>query len=407
MPPVDIAASVAAEFAKLRPAIAPHATVAIAVGSRGIAGLAQIVGSLVRLVVEAGGKPFLLPAMGSHGGATPEGQRDVLSAYGITEESAGAPVRSSLEVRQVGQTPEGAPVYASVDALAADAILVVNRVKPHTDFSGTLGSGLLKMCVVGLGKQRGAAAMHLAASLDGYEHAIRQMAGVLLRAAPIMGGLAILENQYHETARLVALRRDEMAAGEDRLLIEARELMPRLPFDTIDLLIVDWLGKNVSGTGMDTNVINRAVSGYSSLLQRGERPTPFIRRIFVRDLTPESHGNAIGIGLADVTTTRLVRAADLRTTGTNAFTALTPNTAKLPIHFDTDREAIERALASIPLAKPADGRVVRIRDTLSLTEFDLSEALWEAKMQPGLTALTAPRELEFGADGNLAPLGKA
>ncbi|MDO8542374.1 MAG: hypothetical protein Q7S40_18195 [Opitutaceae bacterium] len=401
--PLDLPSALAAEFEKLRPRITPNARIAVGVGSRGITRLAEIVGLVLDLLRGAGAQPFIIPAMGSHGGATPDGQREVLASYGITEATMRVPIRPSLEVRVVGETAEGASVYCSVEALAADGILVVNRVKPHTDFTGELGSGLLKMCVVGLGKHRGAAAMHLSASEHGHERAIRGMAGVLLRAAPILGGVAILENQFHETARVVALRREEMATGEDALLVEARRLMPLLPFEHIDLLIVDRLGKNISGTGMDTNVINRSVNGYSSSLQRGDRPSPFIRRIFVRDLTPESHGNAIGIGLADVTTTRLVRATDVRVTGVNALTSLTPQSAKLPIHFDSDREAIERTLGSVSAGSPADTRVVRIADTLSLAEFDISERLWaESGARPELTALSAVRDLAFDANGNIA-----
>lgn len=401
-PPVPIAPTVTAEFGKLSSRIRPGARIAIAVGSRGIAHLAEIVQTVVALVRAAGAEPFILPAMGSHGGATPAGQREVLAGYGVTEAAMGVAVRDSMEVRVVGETADAAPVFCSVEALGADGVLLVNRVKPHTDFRGTIGSGLLKMSVVGLGKHRGAAAMHMAAQLHGKERVIRTMAGVLLEQAPIIGGIAIIENQFHETARIAAVGRDDIAQAEMALLAEADRLMPRLPFDTIDLLIVDWLGKNISGTGMDTNVINRPVWGYSSLLQRGDRPTPFVRRIFVRDLTPDSHGNAIGIGLADVTTTRLIRAVDLRTTGTNALTALTPNTAKLPIHFDTDREAIERTLQSVATSDGAGARVVRIADTLSLTEFDISEALWrEATGSANLATLGEPRELAFGADGNL------
>jgi hypothetical protein len=289
-----------------------------------------------------------------------------------------------------------------VEVLGADGIILVNRIKPHTDFHGTLGSGLLKMCVVGLGKQTGAAAMHAAAVRSGHEQSIRQMAGVLISRIPILGGLAILENQYHETARLVAVPRAAMETAEEDLLAEARALMPLLPFEEIDLLVVDWIGKNISGAGLDPNVINRWVQGYVGGLMREGRSAPFIRRIFVRDLTPESHGNAIGIGLADVTTTRLVRAMNPRITGINALTSLTPQTAKIPIAFDTDREAIERTLGSLALDDVRAARVVRIADTLSLAEIDVSEALWsEVEGRPNLSVIEPSREFDFGADGNL------
>ena len=401
-PPVDINAAIATEFAQLRPGIRRGSRIAIGVGSRGIANLRAIVAAVIAEVRAAGGDPFIIPAMGSHGGATPEGQRDVLGTYEITEATMGVPIRASLEVRPVGTTVEGAPVYCSVEALAADGILVVNRIKPHTDFRGTLGSGLLKMCVIGLGKRTGAAAMHRAASRIGHERSIRGMAGVLLRTAPILGGIAILENQFHETARLVAVPHAAMATAEEALLEQARALMPLLPFDDIDLLIVDRLGKNISGAGLDPNVTNRWVQGYTSSLVQEDRSAPFIRRVFVRDLTPESHGNGIGIGLADVTTTRLVRAMDMRITGINALTSLTPNTAKIPIYFDTDREALERTLESLGLEDPRQARLVRIADTLSLAEMDVSESLWaSARPNAQLTPLGAPRDLAFDSAENL------
>ncbi len=399
--PLDLRATLTAEFAKLRSRIKPGARIAVGVGSRGITNLKPIVAEVLALLRAAGAEPFIFPAMGSHGGATPEGQCEILASYDITESSMRTPIRASLEVKRVGTTADDKPVWCSVEALAADGVLLINRVKPHTDFSGEIGSGLLKMAVVGLGKRTGAAEMHLAASELGHERAIRTMAGVLIRETPLLGGFAILENQFHETAKIVVLPREEMETGEDALLVEARRLMPLLPFDEIDLLIVDRIGKNISGTGMDPNVIMRSIDGYSSHLRRDGRPAPFIRRIFVRDLTPETHGNAIGIGLADLTTTRLVRAMDTKISFINALTALTPQSAKLPIYFDTDREAIERALASLP--DPAGARIVRIADTLSLAELEVSESLWAVvKSRSELTALGEARELSVDASGNLA-----
>jgi hypothetical protein len=401
-PALDLATAIAGEFAKLRSRLKPGATIAVGVGSRGITNLKEIVALVIAQLRAAGARPFIFPAMGSHGGATPEGQTEILASYDVTQQAMGVPIRASLEVREVGRTADNQPVFCSTEALAADGIVLINRIKPHTDFTGELGSGLLKMAVVGLGKRAGAAAMHLAASELGHEHAIRTMAGVLIREAPLLGGVAILENQFHETARIVVLRQEEMATGEDALLVEARALMPLLPFDEIDLLIVDRIGKNISGTGMDPNVIQRSIDGYSSSLQRAGRPAPFIRRIFVRDLTPETHGNALGIGLADLTTTRLIRATDTRVMGLNSLTALTPQSAKLPIAFDTDREAIERALASLPLPDVAAARIVRIADTLSVADMEISESLWaELRGRAGIKVLGEPRPMTFGADGNL------
>lgn len=393
----------AAEFARLRPQVKLGARIAVGVGSRGIANLRAIVAHVIAELRAAGAAPFIIPAMGSHGGATPEGQRELLAGYDITEATMGVPVRASLDVRELGRTPEGIPVLCSTEALSADGILLINRIKPHTDFFGTIGSGLLKMAVIGLGKHAGAAAMHRAATRLGHEVAIRGIARVLLERAPVLGGIAILENQFHETARIAAVPHAGLEAAEEKLLVEARALMPLLPFAEIDLLIVDWIGKNISGAGMDPNVTNRGVQGYSSGLVREGRAAPFVRRIFVRGVTPESHGNAVGIGLADVTTARLVREMDTRVTSINALTAMSPQAAKIPIAFDTDREAIERALGSLAIDDVRTARVARIADTLSLAEFDISEALWaEARGSPGLTAVSEPREMVFGLDGTLA-----
>lgn len=404
LPPLDVRAVLARELGAVRSAVKPGARIAVAVGSRGIANLDTIVATTIAWLKAAGAQPFILPAMGSHGGATPDGQRGVLATYGITETAMGAPVRASLEVRQIGVSAEGVPVFCSVEAMAADGVVVINRVKPHTDFaSDTLGSGLLKMCVVGLGKRVGAATMHGAAMRIGYEPAIRGIARVIEREAPILCGVAILENQFHQTAKLAVVPHGGFEPGEAQLFSEARRLMPLLPFEEIDLLIVDRLGKNISGAGMDPNVIGRSVHGYTSELGRMGRRAPFIRRIFLRDLTPETHGNAIGLGMADVTTTRLVRAMDQRTTYINALTSLTPQSAKIPIHFDRDREALERTLESLALADGATARVVRIANTLELETLDVAEAmLGEVRQRDDLSVIGEACDLAFDTDGNLA-----
>ena len=400
--PPDIEATIAAEFAKLLPHLRPDARIAVGVGSRGITRLADIIAAVLAQLRSAGAQPFIIPAMGSHGGATPDGQREVLASYGVTESAMGAPILASLETRQIGVTSEGVPVFCSTDALEADGIVLVNRIKPHTDFFGALGSGLVKMSVIGLGKRDGATAMHHAAMHHGYERVIRSMAAVMLRSAPVLAGVAILENQFHDTARLIALPRGEIEAAEDVLLAESRTLMPLLPFEEMDLLIVDRIGKNISGAGMDPNVTGRSIHGYSSMLARDDRPAPFVRRIFVRGLTPETHGNAIGIGMADFTTTRLVHAMDRRATFINSLTAMTPQSAKVPIHFDTDREALDLALDSLSLPERQAARIVRIADTLSLAEFEISESLApEVRRHTGLIVLDEPRAIVFGADGNL------
>ena len=380
----------------------PGACVAVAVGSRGISHLAPIVCEVVAILRAAGHQPFIVPAMGSHGGATSEGQGRLLADYGITEASVGVPIRAAMEAECMGRTEEGVDLFCSVEALRADAIVLVNRVKPHTDFGGPIGSGLLKMAVVGLGKQAGALAFHRAAHRLGYEQTLRTLARTALRRLPICCGVAILEGPSHDIAGLRVVPAAEMEAREPELVAEAARLMPRLPFDEIDLLIVDRLGKNISGTGMDPNVIGRQIHGYS-LLESEQRFRPFIRRIFVRDLTPETHGNATGIGMADFTTTRLVEAIDRKATYTNALTAMSLQGSKIPIHFDTDRECIAQALASLPLADPLEARIVRIADTLSLEVMELSETYaGEVRQSPRFEILGSPAEMEFDAAGNLA-----
>lgn len=404
-PPLDLKSAVETEFAKIRGGIKPGNKIAVAVGSRGITSLDKIVRELVRLLKSAGAEVFIVPAMGSHAGATPEGQTEILAGYGVSKAALGVPVRAAMDVRVIGKTEDGLDIQFSAEALRADGIIVVNRIKPHTDFAGGIGSGLLKMIVVGLGKRAGAAAYHLESSRLGYERVLRTIARESLRLAPILGGLGIVENQRHETARLEFLSRDEIERGEERLFLEAKRLMPKLPFDDIDLLIVDRIGKNISGSGMDPNIIGRGVHGYLSSLGNQHHLTPFIRRLFVRGLTPETHGNAIGIGLADLTTTRLVREMDKPVTYINSLTSLTPNCAKIPIHFDTDREAIAAALRSIGLPDARTARVIRIADTLSLEQMQISEAYAEPlKQLSTLTQTSAPVEMLFDREGNLLPL---
>ncbi|MBI3415974.1 MAG: DUF2088 domain-containing protein [Verrucomicrobia bacterium] len=404
-PSLNLEAVLETEFTKIRSQIKPGKKIAVAVGSRGITNLDQIVAGLVRLLKNAGAEVFIVPAMGSHAGATPEGQTEILAGYGVSEAALGVPVRATMDVRVLGKTGDGLELQFSAEALRADGIIVVNRIKPHTDFAGSIGSGLLKMIVVGLGKRVGAAAYHVESSRLGYERVLRTIAHESLRLAPILGGVGIVENQRHETARIEFLSRDEIERGEERLFLEAKRLMPKLPFDDIDLLIVDRIGKNISGSGMDPNIIGRGVHGYLSSLGNQHNLTPFIRRLFVRGLTPETHGNAIGIGLADLTTTRLVHEMDKSVTYINSLTSLTPNCAKIPIHFDTDREALTQALRSLGLADSRAARVIRIADTLSLERMQISEAYGESVKQiSSLTRTTEPREMVFDSEGNLPPL---
>ena len=343
--------------------------VAVAVGSRGIDRLPLVVRAVVEWLRARGGSPFLIPAMGSHGGATAEGQVDVLASLGVTEESAAAPIRPAMDAVDLGPTADGMPVFASREALAADAVVLVNRIKPHTDFeSPRLGSGLTKMCAIGLGKIAGAAACHRAAQKVGYERAIIEAARVVRERVPLWAGVALVEDGHHRLARIEAFPGAEIEAREPALLAQARAWMPVLPFGDIDVLVVDEIGKNVSGAGMDTNVIGRGVDGRPFAAAAGRA-----RTIYARGLTPESHGNAIGIGLADVVSTRLVEAMDRHITYTNALSALSPASARVPLQFDTDAECIGAA-ARLAGVEPGAARIVRIRSTLALGRFVASEA---------------------------------
>jgi hypothetical protein len=404
-PALDIRDTIRGEFETLRGRLRPGLRVAVGVGSRGISNLQAIVTAVLDELRAAGAQPFIVPAMGSHGGATPEGQMGLLAEYGVTEQALGVSIRAAMDVERLGATGDGVDVFFSAEALKADAVLPINRVKPHTDFGGPIGSGVLKMLVVGFGKRVGAANYHAAAARLGYELVLRTSAQVSLRQAPVLGAVAIVEDQRHHTARIAVLPADALESREAELVAEARRLMPSLPFEEIDLLIVDRLGKNISGSGMDPNITGRGIHGYASMLGGPVQGKPVVRRLFVRDLTPETHGNAIGIGLADFTTTRLVRAMDQRVTYLNSLTSLTPNCSKIPIHFDTDREAISQALRTLCLPDTRQAKAVRIADTLSLETIEASEAFGEAvRRSHCLERLSSPEEMQFGPDGNLPEL---
>ncbi|MBI2947454.1 MAG: DUF2088 domain-containing protein [Verrucomicrobia bacterium] len=405
--PPDIPAAVRQGFESqnILARIKPGARIAVAAGSRGITHIKEIVAAVIDTLKSAGAQPFIVPAMGSHGGATPEGQAGVLAEYGITEAHMKAPIQAAMDVERIGTTEDGVDVYFSAEALRADGIVVVNRIKPHTDFSGAIGSGILKMLVIGLGKRMGAATFHAAAIRLGYERTIRSIARLSLKSAPILCGVASIENQLHETAKIAVLRPEEIEQREEELFAESKHLMPKLPFDDIDLLIVDRIGKNISGAGMDPNIIGRRVQGFSSSQAEKAPMGANIRRIFARELTPETNGNAIGIGFADFTTSRLVRAIDYRSTAVNALTALTPQSAKVPIFFDTDREAIQQALLSLALPDIRQAKVIRIADTLSLGELEVSEAYQDQiKKRADLEAVNGAGEMKFDVSENLLPI---
>jgi hypothetical protein len=389
----------------LRAKITPGMRIALGVGSRGISNLKEIVKATLGALIQAGARPFIVPAMGSHGGATSEGQIRVLADYGVTPESMGVPIEASMEVSKIGTAFDGLDVVFSAPALQADGVVVLNRVKPHTDFRGTLGSGIQKMLVIGFGKQVGASNAHRAAAHLGYEVVLREFARTILGSAPIFCGIALVEDQHHQTAEVAVLPPENIVREEGRLFQKAESLLARLPFDEIDLLIVDRIGKDISGSGMDTNVIGRDIVGYTSSLHSKSQVTPRVSRIFVRDLTPASNGNGIGIGMADFTTARFVKALNLQYMYMNALTSLGLLPAKIPIYFDNDREAIQAGLASLAEAHAEKLRVVRISDTLNLERFLVSEGCVRAiNGRPGVTTAGGARDMEFDAEANLLPL---
>jgi len=370
--------------------LAPGSRVAITAGSRGINNLVGMTRAAADAVKSKGGRPFIVPSMGSHGGATGEGQQSLLADLGISERTMGCPVVSSMEVEQIGRTPIGTPVYLDRNALRADGIVVINRIKPHTAFHGEIESGLCKMLAVGLGKHRGAQQMHAA----GLGAAIVETARVILAKAPVLAGVAVLENALDETAEIHVVPPGQFEETDRALLTRAWKVLPRVPLDPLDVLVVDEMGKNISGTGMDVNVIGIGprVGG------KMEMGHPVVSTLVVLGLTPETHGNANGVGLADITTRRLVGSIDYTSTYTNVLTTRLWSAGRLPVIMETDREAIETAVGEVP---PDQVRLVRIKITLLLEELEISEALLPRAKEVGLTVVAGPRSLEFDGTGRI------
>jgi hypothetical protein len=377
--------------------VAAGQTVAITAGSRGIADLALVIGVAVSRIKALGASPYVAPAMGSHGGATAAGQVKVLEGLGITEASVGAPVRASMETETVGKSRFGTPVHCGLDFTGADHVLVVNRVKPHTSFRGEVESGLLKMTVLGMGKAVGAGMAHQLFFRHGFEPVVRDLAGIVLERLPVLGGIALVENRLEQTARIEICPKDRFGEIDRVLLKEARSLIGRIPFHEVDLLIVDEMGKNISGSGMDSNVTGRIFH------QVTPEPEPRqFRRIYVRDLTPETDGNALGVGTADFVSRRLVDKIDFEKTKINCITASVPEKGRIPIVYDRDDRAVADALSSAGIRDPAAARLVWIRNTLALERFRISEALAADAAQTGDVVLeTGFSPLPFDADGRL------
>jgi hypothetical protein len=399
----DIATAVRTQMERLNLAttIKRGDSVALTAGSRGIANIPLILRSTAQFLKDHGAKPFLIPTMGSHGGGTAEGQRQVLESYGITEAFCGVPIKASMEVVSLGQSDAGYPVVLDKHASQADHVGVVARIKPHTGFHGAIESGLCKMMLIGLGKHVGALNYHRILLDEPWDKVVRSVVRTMLAKGKIAFGLGVVENAYDETALIESIPPAEFFAREEALLVRARQWLPRLPFHEADLLIIDEIGKEISGSCMDTNVVGRKRAF------RTEPPAgqPQMRFIFVRGLSKHTHGNAAGIGLADFTTTRLVKSMNYQTTVINCLTSGYPDGANLPVHLDSDREVVEAALKIIGTRNAEEARVLHIRNTLKVEEVAVSEPCLQLPRGSGeFTVLGPPKPIVFDAAGNMAAI---
>jgi len=378
----------------------PGHRVAITAGSRGIADMADILKAVVIFLKDRHTQPFIFPAMGSHGGATAEGQLAVLEQLGVTESYLKAPILSSMDAVEVARTENDVPVFVDKNALAADHIVVINRIKSHTKFKGPIESGLMKMMAIGMGKLKGAELYHKAAIQYTFPKIIADAARLVIQKTPVAFGLGIVENAFGKTALVEAMVPAAIEPREKELLAQSKKMMAKLPFNDIDLLIVDEMGKDISGVGIDPNVTGRN----RDLLGGFDHPVQ-VKRLFVRDLTAKSKGNAIGVGLTDITTTRLVDKIDYAVTYRNCITGISLEKAAVPMHFDTDREAIEVGLGSIGLISPLKSRIARIQNTNRLEIVEVSEAFADAlTKRSDLEILGGPQSMTFDAEANLTNL---
>ncbi|MGG3471282.1 lactate racemase domain-containing protein [Neobacillus pocheonensis] len=396
---LDIPGKIHSELIKILPVtgLKQGSEIAITAGSRGICNIVEILRECVNYLKAAGYKPFLVPAMGSHGAATAQGQIEVLHHLGITEESIGAEIRSSMEVELLGHTEKGQPVYMDKNAFHADGILVINRIKAHTAFRGKVESGLSKMITIGLGKMKGASFVHSDGALKMAEN-IEDVSLFALQNSPILMGLAIIENGFDETADLVGVSKNQWHEKEAELLQYSKAMMPSLPIDHIDVLIIEEMGKCYSGTGMDPNIIGRwRIDGVP------EPVRPTVNRIVILDIAEQSFGNAQGIGLADFTTQRLVDKIDRKSTYTNALTATYLRRAMLPMIYATEKEAVETAILSLgPKINKESIKIVQIPNTLHLSKISVSRSVLDelAKTDQEFT-VKKQHNLSFDRDGNL------
>jgi hypothetical protein len=397
----DIGAAVTREFQRpeIRGRVQRGQVVAVGCGSRGIANIAEIAKCVIRELRALGAQPFVFPCMGSHGAATAEGQKKVLESYGITEAATGAPIRASMDTVVVGNLPDGTPVHMDRHAAEADAVVVINRIKPHTGFRGPTESGLTKMLSIGIGKIVGASTYH-AQGMDRFPELLPQIRDVNIFRRNVVFGVGIVENAYDETALIEVIPAAALGAREPELQALAKTMMPQLAFDEIDVLVIDEMGKNISGAGFDPNITGRNRRAVQWLTR------PLVKKIVVLGLTRESMGNATGLGSADVITMRLYRELDVPSTYANIITSCNLDGAAIPMIMNSDREAIALAVKTVVRVKPQDCRMVRIRNTLQVAEIQVSEPmLAEIAGQPERFELVSgPAPFAFDANGTLAPL---
>lgn len=378
----------------IRQLIKPGMSVAVAVGSRGVDRICEITAAAVKMIKEQGGQPFIVPSMGSHGGATAAGQIDVLRQLGITEDTVGAPIRSSMEVNKIGELDNGLPVYVDRYSCEADGIVIINRVKPHTAFRGPIESGLMKMMSIGLGKQKGAEACHQL----GFKHMaenVPAMARIIMERLPVLFGIATVENPFDKVVKIRVVPSKNIEQVEIELLKLAKANIPRLQFDQIDVLVVDEIGKNISGDGMDPNVVGRYPTPYAY-------GGPDVTKIVILDLTKETEGNANGIGTADFTTRYCVGKIDFEKIYANGLTSTVVSPTKVPTTLDNDREAIQAAIKTCNILDFTQVRLVRIRNTLEVGVIEVSEIMIpEVKANPNLELIGEPFAFSFNEEGNL------
>ena len=389
----DIPAAIAMQLNKpgIGVTIRPGASIAIGVGSRGIANLDIAVRALVDGIKQRGGRPFIFPAMGSHGGATAAGQTAVLSNYGITEERVGAPIRATMDTVIVTHMDDGTPLHMDRYAREADGVVLINRIKPHTTVRGAIQSGIVKMMIIGMGKIAGATVMHSDHGMDRFDLVLPRAAAAILPDIPLLFGIALIEDAYDHTAHIEAIPAEVLIEREGELLEKAVSLMGRLYFDDIDVLVIDRIGKEISGAGFDPNIAGRNSRGVTGF------DIPRVQKLVLLDLTDETHGNATGVGMADVITRRLFDRIDFGSTYANVITSAYLDGAAIPIVMDTPFDAVRLAVKTVLRVKPEDVRLVRIRDTLSLDEIDVSEPMLdEVRNHPNMNVVREPEVMEWG-----------